>query len=228
MEIINLTRKHPSIRHMKTSFILSFKYLKDIWLFNCCQGCQHIMEKRNLKISQISRIIITERSIENISGLLGLLSSLSLINRKKVLNIYATEGLEKYLTFGKKYSHTNFRYKLYFHILKTGLIISNDNYNIYTFFNNLKFEFLLISREKYGKFKLAKAQKFNLITGPLYRKLKNSYTFLLPDGIIINGNKFTNHNQAGTKISLIIHQYYTRNSIEISNKSKVLKHRFIA
>nr|WCH56039.1 ribonuclease Z [Calliblepharis sp.] len=183
--------------------------------------------KKNLKINQISKIIITERSIDNISGLLGLLSSLSLINRKKVLNIYGSKGIEKYIVLGKKYAKTNFRYHIYFNILQTGLIVKNNQYQIYTFANYLNFEFLLSSQTKYGKFKLSKAKKFRFTAGPLYGKLKNGCSFLLPDGMIIDGNKFTQFNQSGNKISLIISKYNTRNAIEISQKSKVLQYKFV-
>nr|QCI06165.1 ribonuclease Z [Dicranema revolutum] len=222
MEIINLNRQHPSIIYSTNSFVLSFQELKDIWLFNCCQGCQHKMEKTHLKISQISKIFITELNIHNISGLLGLLSSLSLINRRKIMHIYATRGLEKYLELGKRYSQTNFRYHLYFHTLSTGFIMNSNNYHVYNFSSNLKCEFLLISREKYGKFQLQKAKKFNLATGPLYGKLKNDYSFLLPDGSILQGYNFTNQNNPGNKISIIMQKYHTRNSKEISYESKIL------
>nr|YP_010902991.1 ribonuclease Z [Hypnea pseudomusciformis]WCH55045.1 ribonuclease Z [Hypnea pseudomusciformis]WCH55444.1 ribonuclease Z [Hypnea pseudomusciformis]WCH56638.1 ribonuclease Z [Hypnea pseudomusciformis] len=183
--------------------------------------------KKKLKINQISNIIITEKNIDNISGLLGLLSSLSLINRKKKLNIYVSKGIEKYIILGKKYAKTNFRYCIYLHILKTGLIIKNQEYQIYTFNNQFIFEFLLTAKNKYGQFKLNKAQKFQFPVGPIYGKLKNGYSFLLPDGIIIEGYKFTNFHNSGVKNSILINKYHTRNSIEMSYKSKIIEHKFI-
>nr|YP_010903586.1 ribonuclease Z [Hypnea wynnei]WCH56438.1 ribonuclease Z [Hypnea wynnei] len=227
MEIINLTRNQPSIINIKTSFILNFQYSKDIWILNCSQGCQHLMEKKNLRINQISNIIVTEKNIDNISGLLGLLSSLSLINRKKKLNIYVSQGIEKYIILSKKYAKTNFRYCIYLYILQTGLIVSNQEYQIYTFNNKLNFEFLLTAKNKYGTFKLNKAQKFRFPVGPIYGKLKNGYSFLLPDGIIIDGYKFTKFNKSGIKKSVLSNKYHTRNSIEISNKSQIIEHKFI-
>nr|QVY57944.1 hypothetical protein [Betaphycus gelatinus] len=222
MKIINITRQHPSVLYINISCIISFKYLKEIWLFNCCQGCQHIIERQHLKISQISKIILTDLNIINISGLLGLLSSLSLINRKKVLHIYATRQIRQYLELGKKYSQTNFRYHLYIHTINTGLIIKKSHHHIYAFSDKSQFDFVLISREKYGKFKLNKAHKLNIIKGPLYGRLKNGYSFLMPDGITLDGNNFTNNNEVGSKISLLAHRYHTRNAIEIMQKSQVL------
>nr|YP_010902792.1 ribonuclease Z [Hypnea flava]WCH54846.1 ribonuclease Z [Hypnea flava] len=227
MEIINLTRNQPSILNIKTSFILNFQYSKDIWLLNCSQGCQHLMEQRNLKINQISNIILTENNIDNISGLLGLLSSLSLINRKKQINIYVSQGIEKYIILGKRYAKTNFRYCIYIYILQTGLIIKNQDYQIYTFNNKLNFEFLLTTKNKYGKFKIYKAEKFRFPVGPTYGKLKNGCSFLLPDGVIIDGYKFTALHKSGTPKSILSNKYHNRNNIEISRKSQIIEHKFI-
>nr|YP_010726302.1 hypothetical protein P8481_pgp095 [Hypnea brasiliensis]WCH55244.1 ribonuclease Z [Hypnea brasiliensis]WDY84777.1 hypothetical protein [Hypnea brasiliensis] len=227
MEIINLNRNQPSIINIKTSFILNFQYSKDIWILNCSQGCQHLMEQKNLKINQISNIILTENNIDNISGLLGLLSSLSLINRKKKLNIYISEGIEKYIILGKKYAKTNFRFCIYIYTLKTGLIVKNQDYQIYTFNNKLNFEFLLTTKNKYGKFKFHKAQKFRFTVGPTYGKLKNGCSFLLPDGIIIDGYKFTKFYKSGIKQSILNNKYHNRNNVEISHKSKILEYKFI-
>lgn len=225
MKIINLTCKYTNTYkiYTKTSFAFQFRYFKEIWIFNCNQGCQHKLASKHIRISQISRIIITELHTENISGLLGLLSSLSLIQRKKVLHIYSPKGLEKYLKLGKKYSQTNFHYNIYLHILKTGLIINSYTYQVYTFASNSKYEFHITNKEKYGKFKLYKAKNFSLIIGPLYGKLKKGSKFLLPDGYILDGNSFTGNNNSGMKISCILNKYHRRNSIEISTKSKVLK-----
>nr|QOS04500.1 hypothetical protein [Sarcopeltis skottsbergii] len=225
MQIINLTRLHPYKRHTKSSFVFNFKSINEIWIFNCHQGCQHMLAIKKIKINQISRIIITDLNNETISGLLGLLSSMSLIQRNKALHIYCPEDLEKYLALGKKYSQTHFHYNLYLHIVKTGLIINSYTYQVYTFINQSEFEFIVISQEKHGKFQLDQAKKFNLIAGPLYGKLKQGSKFLLPDGYILDGNYFTKTNCKGIKMSCFLNKYNKRNSIEINrNKMQVKEH----
>nr|YP_009295564.1 conserved hypothetical plastid protein [Mastocarpus papillatus]AOL58048.1 conserved hypothetical plastid protein [Mastocarpus papillatus] len=226
MQIINLTRKHPYKLYIDTSFAFNFKYFKETWIFNCNQGCQHILAHKNIKISQISKIIITELHVENISGLLGLLSSLSLINRSKGLHIYSPAGLEKYIELGKKYSQTKFHYNLYLHVIKTGLIINNYTHHVYTLINDkYRLEFNIINKETYGKFELNKAKSFNLTVGPLYARLKQGYKFVLPDGYILAGNNFTSKNSPGIKISFINYKYHQRSSIEISSKSKIFENK---
>lgn len=48
MEIINLTQNYPSIVRTYTSFACNLKQLKEVWIFNCCQGCQHLLGKKKL------------------------------------------------------------------------------------------------------------------------------------------------------------------------------------
>lgn len=222
MQIISITKQQISIVNRHTTLICSPDNLKEIWLFNCEEGCQHNLREYRIKINQISKIIITSLNIYNISGLLGLLSSLSLINRNKDIHIYSPQGLDIYLKLGKRYSQTNFRYNLYFHTLQTGLTINHRLYQIYTYVYKTKFEFSIVSKEKFGKFKLVKAKDFKLIEGPLYGKLKRGGDFILPDGLVLNNKQFTDKNISGTKISFIYDRYSQRNSIEISNKGQIL------
>ena len=101
-------------------------------MFNCCEGFQSYIFFKHIKMNNLSKIIITDLHINNIAGLLGLLSSLNSIGRIKELHIYGPEGLSAYLELGKKYSHTNFGYTVYIHILSHGLIINYSKYRIYT------------------------------------------------------------------------------------------------
>nr|YP_009511575.1 ribonuclease Z [Melanthalia intermedia]AXI97452.1 ribonuclease Z [Melanthalia intermedia] len=189
--------------------------LKKIWLFNCSEGCQHYLAKKQIRINQISKIIIAEMNTRNTAGLVGLLSSLSLINKQSALHVYGPTGLEKYLELAKKYSQTSFRYNLYFHALKVGYIIENNNYQVFCFKKfekKPKFEFILKIKEKSGKFKPRRAENLKIQAGPLYGKFKKGLKVILPDGITINGNRFNTESQHGKKISLIMvaDEYVTR------------------
>ncbi len=225
MEFINLKYNNCLISYVATSFIIKLIYLKDIWLFNCCDGCQHLIIQEDIKVNQISKIIITDLHTDSVSGLLGLLSSLNLSGRNKPLHLYGPLGLESYIDLGKKYSHTNFCYTIYIHIIKKGLFIDHINYRIYAILKDDYFEFLIVSHEKYGKFSLSKAKKFQIISGPLYGQLKKGFNFILPDGFIVNGINFTNHKLMGIKLVLCIYSYHTRQSIQNSMNSQVLLYK---
>lgn len=214
MKISYLNNDIHSFRSLNTSFIFKLSAFKDLWIFNCGEGCQYSIIDQGLKINNMSKIIITNLHINNVSGLLGLLSSLNLIGRIKSLHLYGPIGLKYYLDLGKKYSHTNFNYLIYIHILQTGLIINHDYYRIYSFISKNQYEFIIIELEKYGTFLLKKAKLNHLVPGPIYGQLKKGLSFVLPDGLIVNGYSFTSLNLLGDQCSFVLNRYLSRKALE--------------
>nr|YP_010502350.1 Ycf56 [Grateloupia turuturu]QHD45219.1 Ycf56 [Grateloupia turuturu]UXC96763.1 Ycf56 [Grateloupia turuturu] len=221
MDIINLTHNIFVSGHRVKSFALKLGQTKHIWLVNCYEGCQHDLIKKNIKISQISGIILTDLNADSTAGLLGLLSSLSLVNRKKILHIYGPPNLDQYINLMKKYAKTNFCYSLYLHIFKTRLLLEFDTYQVYVFIKKNK-EFVFLNKERNKIFQLSKAKLFRLIEGPLYGKLKQGMVFLLPDGFVVDGTSFVLDRYSGIKISFLGDFYINRQSAEISSLSNII------
>nr|QCI07815.1 ribonuclease Z [Pleonosporium borreri] len=219
MQIINV--KKYSI-YISNSFILKLHNSKDLILFNCSESLQSYIITSYLKMNNLSTIIITNLDINNISGLLGLLSSLHSIGRIKELHIYGPKGLAAYLDLGKKYSHTNFRYMLYIHILSNGLIIDHFRYRMYTFFDNYYFNLICITPEIAGTFQMGKAIKNYIFPSYLYSQLKKGNIFILPDGLILDGIQFINISSQGSKFMLQFNNDYYKNFSQNCDKSMVL------
>lgn len=194
--------------------LIKLSSFRDLWIFNCPEGCQFNVVNQGFKVNNISKIIITNLNINNISGLLGLLSSLNLIGRTKSLHLYGPANLKYYLDLGKKYSRTNFNYVVYLHVLKTGLIVNTYRCRIYALRSISSFEFIIIKFEQYGTFFLDRARSNYLIPGPLYGKLKKGMSLLLPDGFILNGINLTSTNIIGSHVNLLINNFYRRKFIE--------------
>ena len=218
MDLVNLKQKYLFVSLNRSSFLIRFKHLGHIWLFNCFEGCQHIMAKKKIKISQITKVIVSDLTINNISGLLGLLSSLSLNTKTSKLDVYGPKGLAFYLFLGRKYSQTYFRYKLLIHIVTTGLVFKENNFMLSTSLsehNLFSFDYFLSITEMPGKFYLMKAMNYHIPNGPLYGKLKNGYNFVMPDGYILYGKSFTQAYNLGVRINWIVNSYNcTRNIFE--------------
>nr|YP_009395508.1 ribonuclease Z [Vertebrata isogona]ARW64540.1 ribonuclease Z [Vertebrata isogona] len=202
------------LRKKNISFLFKLPTVKDTWLFNCTEGSQFNFLNQSFKINNISKIIIPNLHILNISGLFGLLSTLNLTGRIKSLHIYAPIGLRYYLDLGKKYSRTNFSYLLYVHVLKTGLIINQYDCRIYSLKLRDYYEFFIVQSERYGTFYLEKARSNNLMPGPTYGKLKKGCSFLLPDGFILDGSSFTSLNKLGYQTFCISSLFYRKKIFE--------------
>nr|QJF58299.1 hypothetical protein [Corallina officinalis]QJF58498.1 hypothetical protein [Corallina officinalis]QJF58697.1 hypothetical protein [Corallina officinalis]QJF58896.1 hypothetical protein [Corallina officinalis] len=227
MEITNLRQKYlfisPYLLNV-SSFLIKLDQLGQIWLFNCSEGCQHTLAKKKVKISQITKIIITELSIQNISGLLGLLSSLSLNTQINKIDIYGPKGLDHYLFLGRKYSQTNFRYKLSIHVISTGLIASSDFFKLYASINQVYspcFDYYVIIQETPGRFNLIEATRYKIPLGPLYGQLKKGSDFILPDGYTVYGYNFIQSYNLGIKIAFLCNEG-KRSNIECAKFSTYL------
>nr|YP_009393019.1 ribonuclease Z [Bostrychia moritziana]ARW61581.1 ribonuclease Z [Bostrychia moritziana] len=205
-----------SFKKSNHSFLIKQAFCKDVLIFNCSEGCQINLLNQGFKINNLSKIIVADLHINNISGLLGLLSSLNLIGRTKSLHIYIPCDLKYYVDLGKKYSHTNFNYVVYFHVLKTGLIINSSSYRFYTFFYKRSYVFVFMQLEKYGTFFFNIARKNYLNAGPLYGKLKEGHSFLFSDGFVLDGTKLTQKNLVGQQLSIFKSFFYYRHYFENS------------
>ncbi len=227
MKIVNLKQKHLfiySFQEYGSSFVIKMQHLGQIWLVNCSEGCQHTLARKKIKISQITKIIITDLSVKNISGLLGLLSSLSLNTSIKKIDLYGPNGLVNYLFLGRKYSQTNFRYTLSIHNIKTGVIAQSRFYRLYAFPNLsfiLSFNYCILISEMPGRFNLLKAVHSKVPSGPLYGELKIGNDFILPDGFSLYGNSFVNSYYLGDKFSFLSN-YIKRESFEAIKNSRVV------
>lgn len=188
------------------SLAIHLNQASEIWLFNCSESTQHVLIRSQIKLSLISKIFITSFNLDNISGLLGLLSTLNLDDRNKSLDIYGPTRLQAYLKLNSKYSQTNFSYSIRVHNLKL--------YN--TFFDtfhivraiplaktNQEFGYIITFRQNLGKFNLSHATVFNIIRGPLYGKLKQHNNFITPDGQEIQGKQFSETSYKGQKIIIM-------------------------
>jgi ribonuclease Z len=185
-----------------SSFVIKFSQSGDVWLFNCIEGCQHILLIKKIKISQIKKIIITDNSINNISGILGLLSSISLNTRTQRIDILGPVGLKYYLFGGRKYSQTNFRYKLYLYELSKKSIFNQFYFNLSVLYNtntdNLKRD-VILSSESSGSLDSVKALNYSIPFGPYYGYLKLGKKFILPDGFIFCNQDFVSGYLLGYK-----------------------------
>jgi len=121
-----LTRNHTA----------QFLYFQEKgFLIDCGEGTQLQIQKYKVKPNKIDYILISHLHGDHYLGLMGLLSSLSLLGRKKSLEIFAPVGLREIIQIQLKYSASYINFPLTIHELKSTkqeLIIENDHLEVYT------------------------------------------------------------------------------------------------
>lgn len=186
--------------------LIRLKQLSQIWLLNCFEGSQHSLARKNIKIAQIKKIIITHDSSFSVNGLLGLLSTVSLSSEKCNIDIYGPSSLHKYVFWGRRYSKTGFRHKLHFYNVLDGSIVNRLNFYLHAFVcvhNSSCANYRLLGSECPGVFNCDHAKNYGVPFGSLYGSFKKGQDFILPDGFIFYSRNFIYGYHLGCAIALL-------------------------
>jgi len=127
-------------------------------LFDCGEGTQFQLINFRKKIHKISHIFITHLHGDHFYGLAGLLSTMSMLNRSKPIDIFGPQGLQDYLEALEAIASSGHSFDVNVHIVNTdnkSKIFENNDYSIYAFP-------LLHSVETYGYIYQQKVLKPNI------------------------------------------------------------------
>jgi ribonuclease Z len=177
-----------------TSQILEIK--NRLFLIDCGEGTQVQLRKNKIKFSKINHIFISHLHGDHFFGLIGLVSTFTLLNRTTDLHIYGPKGIKEIIKLQLRLGNSWPNYGLYFHELESKeseIVFEDDkvlvktiplNHRIYT--NGFLFQ------EKMDKRKLNIDAVLNYeIDECYYQNIKNGKDITLEDGRIIENEKLT-------------------------------------
>jgi ribonuclease Z len=107
----------------------------ELMLIDCGEGTQVQLRKQKVKFSRLSHIFISHLHGDHYFGLIGLLSTFSLLSRTAELHIHAPKGLEEIIKLQLKTGHSYTSYPLIFHTLassKPEMILDNEKLTVET------------------------------------------------------------------------------------------------
>ena len=179
----------PKIGLFSTSLILNV--CNSYVLIDCCEGVQNQLRKNKIKFSKIEIILISHAHGDHYFGLIGLISTLSLLKRDKKLTVFCPLSVFKIIQAHLKFSKMNLSYELDLKVLNNTSkinIFNNNHFSIEAF--PLKHSiytngFLIREKEKKRRLILQKALDKN-IDKIYFNKLTNRENVINNDGIEIN------------------------------------------
>jgi len=167
-----------------------------LFLIDCGEGTQVQLRKNKIRFSKINHIFISHLHGDHMYGLVGLISTFMLLNRKTDLHIHGPKGIKEIIVLQLRYSNSFTGYNLYFNELSAteSEIVHEDEkvvvktiplkHRIYT--NGFLFQ------EKIGDRKLnIDAVQNHEIDTCYYQKIKNGKDITLDDGRIIPNDLLT-------------------------------------
>ena len=179
----------PKVGMFSSSLVLSVS--RTNILIDCCEGAQFQLRKNKIKLSKIEIILISHDHGDQYFGLIGLISTLSLMKRDKKLTLFCPLSVLKIVQAHLKFSKMNLSYVLEMIVLNNQSrinIFENNQFSIYAF--PLKHSiytngYLIKEKEKKRKLILEKALEKN-IDKIYYNKLTKKENVINNDGVEID------------------------------------------
>ena len=165
----------------------------DFFLIDCGEGTQAQLRKFKIKFSRIQRIFISHLHGDHFFGLIGLISTFSLLNRTTELHVYGPKGIKEIILLQLKLTKSWVEYPLYFHELSSPdsqLIFEDKKVEVFTI--PLKHRiytngFLFKEKPLPRKLNMPAIVKYPEVKICDYQNLKNGKDFKTDDNkIIIN------------------------------------------
>ncbi|MGO4819107.1 ribonuclease Z [Flavobacterium sp. W22_SRS_FP1] len=177
-----------------TSQILEIK--NRLFLIDCGEGTQVQLRKNKIRFSKINHIFISHLHGDHFFGLVGLVSTFTLLNRATDLHIYGPKGLKEIIKLQLRLSNSWTNYGLHFHELESNesqLIFEDDKVTVKTI--PLKHRiytngFLFEEKKDKRKLNLDAVQNFK-IDSCYYQNIKNGKDIVLEDGRFIENSQLT-------------------------------------
>ncbi|HEY1192794.1 ribonuclease Z [Flavobacterium sp.] len=167
-----------------------------LFLIDCGEGTQVQLRKNKIKFSKINHIFISHLHGDHLYGLIGTISTFSLLGRTTDLHIYGPKGIKELILLQLKLTESWTTYSLFFHELesKESEVVFEDNkvivktiplkHRVYT--NG----FLFQEKPAERKLNVEAVQQYDIHVA-YYQKIKNGGNVTLDDGTVIENKKLT-------------------------------------
>ncbi len=177
-----------------TSQVLEMR--DELFLIDCGEGTQVQLRKNKIKFTKIEHIFISHLHGDHFYGLVGLISTFTLLNRVTDLHVYGPKGIKEIILLQLRYSNSFTGFNLYFHELesKKSEVIYEDKkvivktiplkHRIYT--NGYHFQ----EKPRERKLNSDAVREYNIDTC-FFQNIKNGKDVALDDGTIIPNDKLS-------------------------------------
>lgn len=161
-----------------------------MYLIDCGEGTQVQLRKHKIKFSRIDRIFISHLHGDHFFGLIGLISTFSLLNRQNDLHVYGPKGIKDIILLQIKLSKSYTSYNLYFHELESEsseLIYEDDKVSVTTIpLKHRVYTNGFLFREKAGPRRInIEAANSRNIEVCYFNKLKQGSDLVREDGSVV-------------------------------------------
>ena len=182
----------PAFGRNPTAQVLQLQ--DDFFLIDCGEGTQSQMSKYKIRRSKINHIFISHLHGDHYFGLIGLITSMSLLSRTQDLHIYGPAKLEDIIQLQLAVADTKLCYPLFFHaITAEGIIVDDNKFTVKCFPVKHRIEcwgFLFAQKKKPRSIDTVRVKAYE-IPSSYYDKLQKGDDYVTKKGTIISNEEVT-------------------------------------
>ena len=168
--------------------------MEESFLIDCGEGTQMQLSKYKIKRSKINHIFISHLHGDHYFGLIGLLTSMSLLNRTQDMHLHAPPELEQLINLQLNFASTHLCFNLHFHPLQNeGLILDGNKMTVECFKVKHRIDcWGFLFRQKKNPRKLdAERAKIYEIPAAFYENLQQGQDYVTKKGTIVPNEEVT-------------------------------------
>jgi ribonuclease Z len=172
-------------------------------MFDCGEGTQRQMIQEGVGFHRKAKLFVTHMHGDHVLGLPGLLQTMSLLGRKRKMEIYGPTGIEAFVEAINKTVRFSLTFPLQVTDVEAGLVCEEKEYAIYSAQSNhldTSLAYALVEKPRPGRFNTQKAKKQGVPEGPLWSKLQQGSQVTLPNGRIVTPEMVLGPPRPGRKI----------------------------
>ena len=187
----------PTLHNNPTAQLLNVN--ERFFLLDCGEGTQIQLKKHKINLQRIEHVFISHLHGDHYFGLIGLISSMHLLSRKKELHIYAHQELKSIIDIQLATSNTELNFPLFFHEIpkdKENVLFEDSTMKI----ENILLEhsipcsgFLLKQKKSMRKIHKDSVEKYNIPFDKI-QGIQDGADWITSNGEVIDNSDITTPN----------------------------------
>ncbi|MGD2142692.1 MAG: ribonuclease Z [Candidatus Bathyarchaeota archaeon] len=204
MKIVFLGTSGSMPTQRRASSAIAIRRKGEVIIFDCGEGTQRRMVEAGIGFRRRTIIFVSHLHGDHVLGLPGLLQTMTLLKRERILGIYGPKGLVDFVqAFRKVIGGPGFPVEVY-EIHSEGIIYRAEEYEVAAVEANHDvpaWSYVLNEKPRPGRFHPEKAKDIGVPVGPLWKSLQKGQDVKLSGGRIVRSEEVVDPPRRGFKIA---------------------------
>lgn len=199
----------------------------EMMLFDCGEGAQTQIMRKGLGFGRLTKIFVTHIHGDHISGLMGLIMTMSLLERTEPLDLYGPPEIGAYFKSLERDINLRSRFKLNIHEVTTGVFLREEEYHIEAVkipHSAPCFGYALQEKVRPGRFNIERAKELGVPEGPMFGKLQKGESVTVADGRVVSPADVLGPPRPGRRVVCLTDTIYNPPIVSFCRDADLLIH----